>query len=1237
MRKQLLVLGALMLTSVGAFAQATVEWVKPTVEVKGTTMTTGEKVFLYNKAAGGFFRGLGEGESPFWGTRAGVSLAGADTVIIQKPFEENVTEGTTSSANSDVYPYWMTESDWDGSSYLLQVYSSHRHNRWDELWYRLNNFSEIWTDRQNDVTNNENFFFNITPNANSSYTIATSDKSPYLQYQELWELLVVPTADGSADSIVPAIEYGKSYRLGVDLDDINSVCHFEGLTVDKDGVETPANLDYEWTVVSLAEYESLNMEQVNADMKCYNAAASLKDYIEARCAEYPDATFDMSGAWAIYNNLESTVAELDSAKTLVDAVIRNHQNSIATPDNPQDFSDMIVNATFNSDASGWEGDGMGHGSEAAEHYSKNYWTYQDIKGLPAGVYAVSLTGFYRAGSRENDWATKNDPSVRYAKIYAKSGNDSLTAPLPSLAANAIVDDGSLAGELVGDNMLVPQWMDQFKAFKDAGNIKSTTVYASVAEGDSLRIGIAKNTRIDADWTIVDDFKLLYIGNSFDSYDAWRTEVLANSPEVDTIIPDEETLCSQSYLTAYEEAVAAAKAETDPANMGAKIAAIQPALDALYANIAAYKAYLAKAYEVQDELASNTGLNAAQEDVAYLSDYFMDSSEPADGVYPNGGFEYINSGTADLTTEQLEAEIKNLDEWLQKAIKNGAEAGGDMTHMLKNPSFANGFEGWTNSEGKDPIGGVGGVASVCKNVEVFANVVDICQTITGVPAGIYSISAQAFERPSGNGSYTGTEESKVFIFMNDFQTPVMNITMDAMPEADAVHQVNCYMGDGSDNWAFDYNFNGSYVPNSMDGASYAFAAGRYVNKCYGIVGDDGVMKIGLTSNGVSVEWVLWANFKLTFEGKSEEAVSAILQSTIEKANAYAESMGDYMTEPALVELSEAIAAAETADGTGYDACYAALQALNSALADARENVDACNQAYDAIDKLYIALAEYESTATEEAMAKAGELTVKADAAYTLTTEELYALVEEIDIVIAELRMPKVDQEVSDDNPFDMTGAIYNADFESGADGWTWEKNGGNGPTLSGGITGASFEFWTGDADDLDFDIHQTIHALPAGKYAVSADLGNSYNNVAVEDRKNDEGRGSLYAVVTLNGESTYYSTVVEPIEEAATNATRYEVVFDLPEGAEVKLGVMSVGTMDARWFVGDNFALTYYGTGSAKENTGDNGSVDIDEVETADEVVPVAIYSISGARLTAPQKGINIIRMSDGTVKKVLIF
>lgn len=52
---------------------------------------------------------------------------------------------------------------------------------------------------------------------------------------------------------------------------------------------------------------------------------------------------------------------------------------------------------------------------------------------------------------------------------------------------------------------------------------------------------------------------------------------------------------------------------------------------------------------------------------------------------------------------------------------------------------------------------------------------------------------------------------------------------------------------------------------------------------------------------------------------------------------------------------------------------------------------------------------------------------------------------------------------------------------------------------------------------------------------------------------------------------------------------------------------------------------------------DPGTIDIEYVETTEsDVYEVARYTIDGIRLSAPAKGINIIRYSDGTTKKVIV-
>ncbi len=1208
-----------MLTSIGASAQ----WVAPQLKVEGAKFddVVGQKVFLYNKEAGGFLRGLGKDASPYWGTRAGVAVEGADTIRFQPALAANVAEGTSDNENT----VWMDE--WDNETYLVQ-FKVPRFGRWDELWCGLMDFGTVWSDRQSSLKNNVNFFWNIAKNDNGTISIKISPKTTQLAEPDLYASLIVKDVAGN-DSIVPAIKREGGNRLGVDLANSDLLCFFEGYN---DG----APLSYDWTIIPAEKLDSATLANFKAEGDRYTTALSLGAYINETKEAY--AGIDIKAAEDVYANTASTTEELLAAKEAVKAAILAYQEQQATPDNPSDMSTVIENATFDviGDFTGWKGTAFGAGgttSTCAELYDKSsFHTYQDITGLPKGVYAVKVKGFYRAGSISNDWNTKDDPSVRHARLFAVSGEDSLTTAIPSLSAAASVE--SISGSTTtGDGLYVPNTMADFTAFKEAGKINDVIVIIPVLDGN-LRIGVVKNAHIGTDWCIVDDFTLLYYGNSVEAYNSWRDQVIANLPAVDVLIPNEETLYTESYKTAYEEAIASAKAEEVPENMAAKIEAIQPAYDALAANIAAYKAYMAKANDVQNELANNTDLDATNDSVIYLADYFMDDSEPGE-YYPNGGYEYITL-EHNLTTEQLEAEVANLANWLSSAIRHGVTTG-DLTSMLINPSFADGFTGWTNSEGKAPIGNVGGV-DVCKNVEVYQNVVDITQTVKDVPAGIYSISVQAFERPSGNGNYDGTEAANVFIYMNEFQTPVMNITADAMPEADAQDKVNCLVGDGGGAWPNDYNFNGGWVPNSMDGASYAFAAGRYVNKCYGIVGDDGVMKIGLTSNGKKIpEWILWANFKLTFEGKSDEAMAAILASTVEQANAYLEEKGAEMTTPALTALNDAIAKADAA--IDYESSYAALHTINTVLEAARANVDAYAAAQAAIDAMYTAMSEYESAASSETLEKATAAAVKADGVVDLATEELVALTEEVKNVTSLLENDGkyaaaedlvIEGEASETNPIDVTDFIANADFSAGADdgSWTYTKNGGNGPKYDGAFDGAGFEFWNGSATELQFDIHQSLYKLPAGYYKLTAQLTNSLNGQAEGE---NGGRVHLYADVYKNYVDSTYSVPVEiQSEDANTSPDTYEVVFyvDAPAyGSWVVVGARTVGTMDARWTVGDTFTLSYLGTATP---------TNIEAVENVAEAVPVAFYSISGAPLAAPQKGINIVKMSDGSVKKVFV-
>ena len=248
--------------------------------------------------------------------------------------------------------------------------------------------------------------------------------------------------------------------------------------------------------------------------------------------------------------------------------------------------------------------------------------------------------------------------------------------------------------------------------------------------------------------------------------------------------------------------------------------------------------------------------------------------------------------------------------------------------------------------------------------------------------------------------------------------------------------------------------------------------------------------------------------------------------------------------------------------------------------------------------------------------------------------------------------------TDEDPYDATSWIVNPDMEDSSQdsnsdnskqmaGWDFWKAKGNGPVKgSGGISGRSLEAWSGTVGaDLEFSAYQTITGLPAGKYELSAKAANASNDVASDVTLwNDpetaaKGRAYLCAI-TSNGESEKaVSTPVEPNIGSATEAQTYTVVFTLAEGEDVKIGFQSIGTMPFRWFMCDDFTLTYYGTASAKtDSTDEGGVVKVEGVEEAADTGKeiVGYFNAAGTQIESLQPGINIVKYADGTSRKIFV-
>jgi hypothetical protein len=262
---------------------------------------------------------------------------------------------------------------------------------------------------------------------------------------------------------------------------------------------------------------------IKAQLNAYNLAMQLDAAIKAALAKYP--SLDVADEQAVFNNTESTAEALQAAIESVETKVKTQDaieaQNTASATNPANLTSMIENASFDvqEDFHGWSGSGWNAGgtkSTCAERYGGNsiFDTWQEIKNLPNGVYALSASGFYRVGSHENSYNVykSGDPVQKNLKLYAVNytaeGNDTSTVAMPNIFTgiqpnNSLVSGNNQEVNVVdgGNTYYVPNTMAAAVAYFEAGYFNNTTVMFEVTEG-TIKIGAYKRSNAaDNDWCI----------------------------------------------------------------------------------------------------------------------------------------------------------------------------------------------------------------------------------------------------------------------------------------------------------------------------------------------------------------------------------------------------------------------------------------------------------------------------------------------------------------------------------------------------------------------------------------------------------------------------------------------------------------------------------------------------------------------------------------------------------------
>ena len=248
----------------------------------------------------------------------------------------------------------------------------------------------------------------------------------------------------------------------------------------------------------------------------------------------------------------------------------------------------------------------------------------------------------------------------------------------------------------------------------------------------------------------------------------------------------------------------------------------------------------------------------------------------------------------------------------------------------------------------------------------------------------------------------------------------------------------------------------------------------------------------------------------------------------------------------------------------------------------------------------------------------------------------------------------------DEPADVSNLIVNNNFDP-AKG---DKNEGR---IDGWVTTAmnGYKQYTVSYNRAAIELNQTLSGLPEGTYMVTVHTYYRAGYWNEEEAYIANGTETHLTTLYAKTAAKEYSKPVmnltegasdEPIPDvnvytlsngkyapdgttptAAYFAAGYylnELPFYVGNDGTVTIGLSKTEVLANDYEVVGEWKLYYYGAGDkVAELCGDTA---IKAIELTAGNNMAGIYSISGARLNAPQRGINIIRTSDGRTIKVLV-
>lgn len=394
---------------------------------------------------------------------------------------------------------------------------------------------------------------------------------------------------------------------------------------------------------------------VNAHPSIVTAFASLNEFI-ALCTEYTQNSNANSDEILSAFNADINTAITDgNAATTVDAINTAYsnletarqtyaQNAVPVYPYPFDMTFMLPNTTFDSNTDGWTKTGGANWMDAGnvECYNTTFEFSMEYTGLNSGSWEIQVDAFYRYGGYDDAEAAHNgDTEQLHAILYANNN----TVEVKSIMEGANAADNY--GQKTAGGVYIPNWPSHCDTYFATG-CYANSIATVIADG-KLKVGIKKETTQDSDWTIFDNFKLIYKG--IDVTDLQN----ALSALITTADAIKEEKMGTAESTALTNALTNANTEsTDAEELETMISTLQSAYDNAVVSIDAYATvlpYITKAEGIDASIATTYRTQYDNGTISESTETVFQNLEVATYSYVTKNFEYPVELEADGWTSE----------------------------------------------------------------------------------------------------------------------------------------------------------------------------------------------------------------------------------------------------------------------------------------------------------------------------------------------------------------------------------------------------------------------------------------------------------------------------------------------------------------------------------------------------------------------------------------------------------